>query len=1482
MALKDCIKKLGKAVSKQDVAQLEQFISDGLNDSQAVRKLLIGAHQNVIDIAGRARTEGAAVTPRPDVLVDITQMQTKNLEKIKAERDVLTAKIDELAEEEGEIGIVEDRVARKEFGGAVDLTDDQAVMTSLSGMLFGNKKLREEGVMGLQGKTPIELLESFRDLQIRKEDIAVELSKAMADLAELDDRVASIFSRRQRREFFQDVTKSQAKRGSISFDEQNKAIIRLTKSANLSTFLHESGHLYMEVLGDLSELPEAPQQTINDFQKILNYLGVENREQIGTEHHETWAKSFEAYLREGKAPSPELQRIFGAFRAWLVNIYRQLRNLNVLLTDDIRGVMDRLVATDVAITEAEQVQEFTPIFSSAEQMGISPEAFEVYRENVTKSHQDAVDKETSKMLASMDREAKAWWASERAQVREEVEEEVFGMRVYRALAMFQYGENPDGTTPEIAPMKLSKDDLVRRYGTEFIKRLPKPWVYSAKGGVDADIAAQTFGYESGDAMIQEMLRAGKRTALIEAETDARMKQRFPDPLIDGSLQTDAATSVFNEKRAQILAAELRALRKRMREDRPILAATRQAERRERAAAAATMPKRGELASIKAAANAHISGMRIRDVKPHKYRLAAQKAGRKAFEAAAKGNYQVAYAEKLKQIRAHELFRAATRAKEESARTTKYLRKFESVRVQRKLGKSGMLDRILAVLEGMDFRGVSLAQVDRDKAVAEMLQAIEDGRLVASPAVAARLRDVGTNWQDLTVEELRGMRDIVRQLEHQAKTKAEMVVNDEKVLFEEAETDIVESMLEQNKKIDFGVGEPTTKEGIKESVKKGVHHALSVGSIARILDAGHWGALTRRIAVPIRRANTEKLIPRIQQYQEDMAELYQKHYSDKELGNLSKKRWVQGMQQNLSKSDILSIALHMGSDSNREALFGGILKDENNEPIGPAYPEQGVRAVLATMDARDWAFVQDVWDYLDSYWPEASAAEQRRRGISPQKIEAKPFTVRTSDGKEVTLRGGYMRLYYDRRFGKNVKADEIEDYRRKMGNGVFVTSTTRAGSTYERVKNHGKVVRLGLGGIDQHLREVIRDISIGDEVNFVARLLDSPKVEAAFQHTGNEIALDELNLWLTDAAVGELPAQNAWEKLFAYTRTGFIKSKLGFSSTVTLLQLTGVFQSMALIGKKSYMMGFGKFMQNPAGQYKYVMNKSKAMNTRYGVMQSYSVEVADAQSSMRSIFGPIPTKFKRGFDRFSHYYFWTIMKMQSVVDTTTWLGAYWKGRNVENLSDSDAVLYADSLVEGAQTSGIFAERTGLERGTLGTRTRQSQGIRLWTTLIGYMLRKIGLAYEATGRFKKNKTVGGAVELAFDFMLLFMIEGIASQLIYGNWPGDGDDDEVDAAAAARWVAVATGDSVIAGIPIVREIASARYGSGNTPLGSVTNDMFKLAIQASQGEADEQAIKAFVNVIGTTLHLPSSQVNRAIGAYMSEDPELYEYIMGPARDE
>lgn len=138
----------------------------------------------------------------------------------------------------------------------------------------------------------------------------------------------------------------QGARGKIRIAEGRKPIITLMKDANASTFVHESGHQWLEELMRDSYHPEAPSVVRDDAQTVRDWLGVKDPEDIKTKHHEKFARGFEQYVREGIAPSPQLAGVFARFKDWLVSIYQTLKGLGAPINDDIRGVFDRMIAME--------------------------------------------------------------------------------------------------------------------------------------------------------------------------------------------------------------------------------------------------------------------------------------------------------------------------------------------------------------------------------------------------------------------------------------------------------------------------------------------------------------------------------------------------------------------------------------------------------------------------------------------------------------------------------------------------------------------------------------------------------------------------------------------------------------------------------------------------------------------------------------------------------------------------------------------------------------------------------------------------------------------------------------------------------------------------------------------------------------------------------------------------------------------------------
>lgn len=135
----------------------------------------------------------------------------------------------------------------------------------------------------------------------------------------------------------------QGQRGSITIRE-GRNLIRLFKDADASTFLHETGHQWLEEMAKDAEQPEAPTDLKQDLESVRKYVkntgGKFTRAQ-----HEKFARSFERYLMEGRAPTKGLQAVFEKFKKWLTEIYQKIGALKAPINNDIRQVFDRLINT---------------------------------------------------------------------------------------------------------------------------------------------------------------------------------------------------------------------------------------------------------------------------------------------------------------------------------------------------------------------------------------------------------------------------------------------------------------------------------------------------------------------------------------------------------------------------------------------------------------------------------------------------------------------------------------------------------------------------------------------------------------------------------------------------------------------------------------------------------------------------------------------------------------------------------------------------------------------------------------------------------------------------------------------------------------------------------------------------------------------------------------------------------------------------------
>jgi hypothetical protein len=135
-------------------------------------------------------------------------------------------------------------------------------------------------------------------------------------------------------------------KGAAEFLQDGRAVLRGFARADLSTAVHEFGHVFRRDLQRTATeaRPEHQPQLLADLRSAEEWCGVQNG--VWTrDAEERFARGFERYTRDGRAPTPGLQRLFEQFRDWMRTLYQHLHGsgLEQRIHPEMRGVYDRLL-----------------------------------------------------------------------------------------------------------------------------------------------------------------------------------------------------------------------------------------------------------------------------------------------------------------------------------------------------------------------------------------------------------------------------------------------------------------------------------------------------------------------------------------------------------------------------------------------------------------------------------------------------------------------------------------------------------------------------------------------------------------------------------------------------------------------------------------------------------------------------------------------------------------------------------------------------------------------------------------------------------------------------------------------------------------------------------------------------------------------------------------------------------------------------------
>ncbi|MBY3055033.1 hypothetical protein HF263_02930 [Rhizobium leguminosarum] len=1209
---------------------------------------------------------------------------------------------------------------------------------------------------------------------------------------------------------------AQQARGSIQFPANGvgsgKTVIRAFEGANLSTVAHETGHYFLAVTEDMAgkgfkgasadmealgkwwgenaadvaadgnkAMPDAA-LTADDVRAALERgtTGDPVKDaaiQVGK--HEQFARGFEHYLMEGRAPSLDLRGAFEKFRSWMISIYRNLAGLGVKMSPDVTAVFNRMLASDAQIEEARTNSgEAGPVFATAEQMGLTQDQFDRFMKNRQQAQDDAKAKLLKEALAPIKREREEAYKAEKAAVTKEVTQEVNKLPMYRAIDWMinrrWYGDE-DGGHIEVDDIRMDKETLIERYGPGVLETLPtgKRKAYTTDGGADPDDIAGLFGFDSGDEMVRAMERAPDKKQAIADQVELRMREKHGDMLTDGTAEAQALAAVHNDKKGDYLSAELRAV--------------------------VEVTGRGDTLTAKqakASARAATGRMRVRDAMDSRRYLSAE---RKAGDEAAKLGAQLArnkvYLDQARSkievtarkaakgeatdeqvaaaIDAHndmQETKTSTFTVKDQDRVSSKGKAFTIPGGERNVEHKGYNDLVDAYVDAKRRQLINHALYSESVKVAKEVEKAE--RLVKrlkSKETQSKIAGAGRR-ENAQIDYLAALDDVMSRYDFSSMGPGAEAKRG-------ALNDFIAKMVEAGRENELAIpddvlaraGQAPYKTVPVEELRGAIDVMKNIEHMAlrwnKLIDAQNERSLSETVEGVVKAIdeNLPKEKPgRVATSKEERKKGFRQFLNlSLNLNALSHRidggkhggAFFAAIKKPIDEAvNRLTVRKVATAKKVRKAFSRYSKKEMRSMNVRKVIPELGGlslskleilvialntgnadnlqrltdRALLKSGGSFTLDQVQAVLnnhldardaDFVQSVF---NIHEENRQAIGERERRTTGKEPKWVDPTPTTIGGkeipgGYYPIMYDSRLSSRSVDEDF--LAQSVTGGQYSKAQTRNGHLKSRAQSSGRALSLDIGRWGNALNQADYDLELSEAVTNVGRVLNHPDVKAAFLASGNQPHLETVTDWLRDVGSGQLNGSDIVSKGSRLFKKNFTMAALGFNVASAMAQAAGLVPAFQHLGPKHFTIGVRDSMR-PAMR-RGVEAKSPMMAARRASGADTDIS-AFLKSSKR---GAVGEAVHTGLDAVHRGALWLMGHAQyHLVDVPNWLGGYSKGLELYGNDEAKAIAFADDAVKRSQGSDNFHDKTALERGTTDRNKHQDSFIKLFGALSSFMATK----------------------------------------------------------------------------------------------------------------------------------------------------------------
>lgn len=1110
---------------------------------------------------------------------------------------------------------------------------------------------------------------------------------------------------------------NQENRGAITWDSEGRAIIGFFQNADPSTVVHElAGHYFTENLRRIATRENAPEQAKKDWQTLLNDAKLKDWETASQEEkiaaQERWAELAENYFLQGKAPSIELKSVFAKFKRWIRQVYSSIKQANIQVPEEVAKVFDRLLASQQAIDELTVVEGYYNKLPVDLVESLSKAGQKDLERKLTKAREKAEDLTEKTLMNYIKADTQQAIKEERVKATQTFTQELSQQPLYQAINSIAQNFN--------GQFKNAKK-LASEYQTKS-QELFEGQEYKGKLNDELELrfdeVAALNGFTSGSELAQKIIDSPTLQQAVQEKVDQHIQLTFPDYMQNPSqLRQEARENIYND-------------------DSALLIATEQTVIQEQLTNALNLDERRQLAryieiQAQIAAQEEIARLPIKQATNlQKYIAAERSAAVKADRALRAKDYTNAQLYKAQQLYNHNMVRESLSVRRRNEQITKYLKR------QAKSKIKGWNKEVNFVQAADILQKINIPHSKYNPQLKlETLESywnrnmLENQDITNIPDVALYGLHEGIRTNDLTISEYEDVANAIKNIRQLDKIgvdsnsfftidnggsiseRTEKLLDSasklKDVLIDEAgapraqgkflkglqeyylgNKKITQILLELDNLKDFGVWHDTFYRGVKEA-------------------SDYKSTLIRDVSEKINEAFTTEGIDFKQRYRDTNNKVFIKEWN-----------------VNLSKQDLRTLILNMGSESNLKVLLGKtpVGFDQSEQWRQNNWTEEQIKQVaMQYLDEKDLRIVDKVWHAINSLYEPYNQMVTKMTGFSLAKVEARPIEFTLLDGKVFRSQGGYFPLKQDRRATKQAELNA----EKALGDYVGVIPYTNTGASKART-GATYAIDLDFNNIFRHIDQVTQDTAFRPIMHDLNKIMRKDEIRDVLRHKLGEEGYTVIKDWQQAVSAGKetLTGNGGMDTIVNLIRSRTVTASLLLRPGVILQNnanfllygnsVQGFTEKDAI--SSYFKRGLGDYIPNAIGNTKrakalreFVYNKSVMMRDKMDApdfsLREYQSMVREGNILTRTSTGTaqeIGLKIELTRDKINQVGTNLMAWSDQLTDIPMWLGAYEKALDLGK-SEQDAAHFADTVIERSTGSGRLIDTSRLQRGGQWQRT-----------------------------------------------------------------------------------------------------------------------------------------------------------------------------------